>query len=98
MGGKSMDTDGGLGGKEFVGSKFRLIAGVGVRMRPSAGEEVEGSAESLSELVSFDDEVLSTDSVKRLRATSPKIRSTQTLARLGRIRWERNVRRFRFVN
>lgn len=98
MGGKSMDTDGGLGGKEFVGSKFRLIAGVGVRMRPSAGEEVEGSAESLSELVSFDDGVLSTDSVKRLRVTSPRIRSTQTLARLGRIRWERNVRRFRFVN
>jgi hypothetical protein len=65
MGGKSADPSGGLGddreGREFVGSRLRLIAEVGVRMRPSGGEDVEGSAESLSELVRFD-EVLSTDS------------------------------------
>jgi hypothetical protein len=44
-----------------VGSRLRIIAAVGVRMRPSGGEDVEGNAESLSELVRFD-EVLPTDS------------------------------------
>jgi hypothetical protein len=66
MGGRSVDPNGGLGGdnegREFVGSRLRLIAGVGVRMRASGGEDVDGNAESLSELVSFDDEVLPTES------------------------------------
>lgn len=59
-----MEPNGGLGrdkeGKEFVRSRLRLVAAVGVRMRPSGGEDVEGNAESLSELVRFD-EVLPTD-------------------------------------
>ena len=50
-----------------MGSRPRLIAGVGVRMRPSGGVDVDGRAESLSELVSFDDEALTTDSVPFFR-------------------------------
>jgi len=60
-------------------------------MRASAGEEVEGSAESLSELVSFDDEVLPTDSANVIGVSPSNIKSMHTIAWLGRIRREKSV-------
>lgn len=59
IGGKSVVPDGGVGdrraGSECDASRLRLAGRVGVRTRLRGVGDVDGSSDSLSELVSFDE-------------------------------------------